>query len=71
VADVVNEMTVCVVVRAASHEAAARVFAGHPHVAVYPCDGVEVMPLLGGSIGLGVALRAVVIPGERPSTSSG
>ncbi len=47
VADVVNELTVFVVVRAASHEAAARLFEGHPHVTIFPCDAVEVMPLLG------------------------
>jgi hypothetical protein len=48
VADVVNEMTVFVVVRADSHEAAARLFEGHPHMTIYPCDCVDVMPLLGG-----------------------
>jgi hypothetical protein len=47
VADVVNELTVFVVVRAASHEAAARLFEGHPHFTIFPCDGVDVMPLLG------------------------
>ena len=31
VADVVNELTVFVVVRAPSHEAAAKLFEGHPH----------------------------------------
>jgi len=48
VADVVNELTVFVVVRAPSHEAAARMFEGHPHMSIFPCDAVEVMPLLGG-----------------------
>ena len=48
VTDVVNEMTVFVVVRADSHEAAARLFEGHPHMTIYPCDCVDVMPLLGG-----------------------
>lgn len=48
VADVVNEMTVFVVVRAESHEAAVRLFEGHPHMTIFPCDCVEVMPLLGG-----------------------
>lgn len=46
IADVVNEMTVFVVVRAASHEAAAKLFEGHPHFTIFPCDGVDVMPLL-------------------------
>jgi hypothetical protein len=47
VTDVVNLLTVFVVVRAPSHEAAARLFEGHPHFTIFPCDGVEVMPLLG------------------------
>ncbi|MFV3073266.1 hypothetical protein [Niveispirillum fermenti] len=47
VADVVNELTVFVVVRASSHEAAARLFEGHPHFTIFPCDSVDVMPLLG------------------------
>ncbi len=45
--DVVNLLTVFMVVRAESHEAAARLFEGHPHMDPFPCDGVEVMPLLG------------------------
>ena len=48
IADVVNELTVFVVVRAPSHEAAARMFEGHPHFTIFPCDCVEVMPLLAG-----------------------
>lgn len=47
IADVVNELTVFVVVRAPSHQAAAEMFAGHPHFKVFPCDSVDVMPLLG------------------------
>jgi hypothetical protein len=47
VADAVNEQTVFVVVRAPSHEAAAKLFEGHPHFTIFPCDGVDVMPLLG------------------------
>ncbi|MBB5985084.1 hypothetical protein [Sphingobium lignivorans] len=47
VADAVNELTVFVVVRAPSHEAAARLFEGHPHFTIFPCDCVDVMPLLG------------------------
>jgi hypothetical protein len=50
VADVVNELTVFVVVRAASHEEAARLFENHPHFTIFPCDGVEVMPLLGPKV---------------------
>ncbi|RKG51581.1 hypothetical protein D7X30_35395 [Corallococcus sp. AB011P] len=48
VADVVNELTVFVVVRAPSHEAAAKMFENHPHMAIFPCDAVDVMPLLSG-----------------------
>lgn len=48
IADVVNELTVFMVVRADSHEAAARLFVGHPHCTIFPCDAVEVMPVLGG-----------------------
>jgi hypothetical protein len=47
VTDAVNELTVFVVVRAPSHEAAARMFEGHPHITIFPCDAVDVMPLLG------------------------
>lgn len=46
VTDVVNELTVFVVVRAPSHEAAAKMFEGHPHMTIFPCDCVDVMPLL-------------------------
>ena len=53
VADIVNEMTVFLVVRAESHEAAARMFENHPHVTIFPCDAVEVMPLLGAAEGQG------------------
>lgn len=49
IADVVNELTVFVVVRAPSHEAAAKLFEGHPHFTIFPCDAVDVMPLLGPS----------------------
>ena len=47
VTDVVNLLTVFMVVRADSHEAAVRLFEGHPHMSIFPCDGVEVMPVLG------------------------
>ena len=45
--DAVNEMTAFVVVRAPSHEAAAKMFEGHPHFTIFPCDCVEVMPVVG------------------------
>lgn len=47
VTDMVNLLTVFMVVRADSHEAAVRLFEGHPHMSIFPCDGVEVMPVLG------------------------
>ena len=49
VADVVNELTAFIVLRAASHEAAATLFEDHPHFMIFPCDAVDVMPLLGPS----------------------
>lgn len=47
IADIVNALTVFIVVRAPSHAAAAQLFVDHPHCTIFPCDGVEVMPLLG------------------------
>jgi hypothetical protein len=47
IGDAVNEMTAFVVVRAPSLEAAARLFEGHPHMSVFTCHAVDVMPLLG------------------------
>lgn len=46
VADVSNGLAVFIVVRASSHEAAAKMFDGHPHFTIFPGDAVEVMPLL-------------------------
>lgn len=43
----VNLLTVFIVVRADSPEAAARLLADHPHITHFVCDGVEVMPVLG------------------------
>ena len=47
VTDMVNLLTVFMVVRADSHEAAALLFENHPHMSIFVCDGVEVMPVLG------------------------
>jgi hypothetical protein len=44
--DASNALSGFVVVRAASHEEAARLFENHPHFAAFPGDSVEVMPLL-------------------------
>jgi hypothetical protein len=44
--DVGNEMTAFVVLRAESHEAAAKLFENHPHFTVFPGEAVGVMPVL-------------------------
>ena len=46
IADVANEMGAFTVVRAASHEAAARMFEDHPHFSIFPGERVEIMPVL-------------------------
>ena len=46
IADVSNELGAFTVVRAESHEAAARMFEGHPHFAIFPGEAVEIMPVL-------------------------
>ena len=46
VADIANEMGAFTVVRAASHEAAAKMFENHPHFAIFPGVAVEIMPVL-------------------------
>jgi len=44
--DIKNEMTGYVVVKAESHEAAAKLFENHPHFAIFPGDAVEIMECL-------------------------
>ena len=46
-AKTVNQLTAFVVVKAPSLEAAARMFENHPHMSIFPCHAVDVMPLLG------------------------
>jgi len=46
VADVHNEMGAFTVVRAATHEAAAKMFDGHPHFTIFPGESVEIMEVL-------------------------
>jgi hypothetical protein len=41
-----NALTAFTVVRAESHEAAAKMFEGHPHFMIFPGDSVEVMECL-------------------------
>jgi hypothetical protein len=43
IADIRNNMSGFVVVSADSHEAATRMFEGHPHFTIFPGDGVEIM----------------------------
>ncbi len=46
IADTSNQLTAFTVVRAASHEAAAKMFEDHPHFAIFPGEAVEIMPVL-------------------------
>ncbi len=44
--DIANELAAFTVIRADSHEAAAKMFEQHPHFAIFPGDGVEIMPVM-------------------------
>lgn len=44
--DTSNALGAFTVVRADSHEAAARLFENHPHFAIFPGDSIELMPVL-------------------------
>jgi hypothetical protein len=46
IADIRNAMGAYCLVQAESQEAAAGLFAGHPHFTIFPGDGVEVMEVL-------------------------
>jgi hypothetical protein len=46
VEDISNDIGGFVVVRADSHEAAAKLFDAHPHFSIFPGEGVEVMPVM-------------------------
>ena len=46
IGDVSNALSGFTVVRATSHEAAAKLFENHPHFAIFPGESVEVMPVL-------------------------
>lgn len=46
VIDIRNNLAGYIIVRAESHEAAARLFENHPHFSIFPGDGVEVMEVL-------------------------
>jgi len=44
--DISNEMGAFTVIRAASHEDAAKMFENHPHFAIFPGERIEIMPVL-------------------------
>lgn len=44
--DISNLLSGYTVVRADSHEAAAKLFEGHPHFTSFPGDSIEIMPVL-------------------------
>ena len=46
VQDASNHLGAFTVVRADSHEAAARLFEAHPHFTIFPGESIEVMPVL-------------------------
>ncbi|MBR8183939.1 hypothetical protein KDW54_16195 [Burkholderia ambifaria] len=46
ITDTSNALSGFTVVRAASHDAAAALFEGHPHFTLFPGDTIEVMPVL-------------------------
>src|SRR5262245_53965595 len=46
VADIKNEMTGYVVIKAESHDAAAALFKGHPHFTIFQGEAVEIMEAL-------------------------
>ena len=44
--DVSNAMGAYTIVRAESHEAAAKLFENHPHFTMFPGESIEVMPVM-------------------------
>jgi hypothetical protein len=46
ISDTKNEITAYTIVQAESHEAAAELFANHPHFMIFPGESVEVMECL-------------------------
>jgi hypothetical protein len=46
IADTRNNLAGFIVVKAESHDAAARLFLNHPHFAIFPGDAVEIMECL-------------------------
>jgi len=48
VADAQNQIAGFVIVEAPDATAAARLFQDHPHITVFPGDGIDVMPVVSG-----------------------
>ena len=46
IGDTSNNIGAFMVIRAESHEAAAKLFENHPHFTIFPGEGVEIMPVL-------------------------
>jgi len=46
IADTSNQMSGYVIVRAETHAAAAALFEHHPHFAIFPGDGVDIMEIM-------------------------
>jgi hypothetical protein len=46
ISDIRNNLAAYTIIQAESHEAATRMFAGHPHFAIFPGDSVEIMECL-------------------------
>ncbi len=46
IVDASNDLGAFTVVRAKSHEAAAKIFEGHPHFTIFPGEAIEIMPVL-------------------------
>jgi hypothetical protein len=44
--DISNELSAYMVVRADSHDEAAKLFEEHPHFTIFPGESVEIMPVL-------------------------
>ena len=46
VTDISNNLAAFLIVQAETHEAAARLFEGHPHFTIFPGEAVEIMECL-------------------------
>lgn len=46
VTDIKNNLAGWILVQAESHEAAAKMFEGHPHFTIFPGEAVEIMEVL-------------------------